>query len=170
MAPEEKTIYCIEQINLTLNELCKRVDVKLEFIDIQEALCKVCICDESGLVLKCLSAKKMVESLKCYDFNYLKFEILETVVLDESILPSGVPVALNEQIVKSNNQIWEIHKNDDDPKPSNPHAHNRESGYKLDLSNGNLFKKTKYIGSIRKKKLLLIRNKVKNVSLPELCI
>jgi hypothetical protein len=169
MTPEE-LIYCIEQINLTLKELCRKIDVDLKFIDIQEALCEICDCDESGLVLKCLSANKMLERLRCHDFNYLKFEALEVVVLEESILPPGIPIALDEQIFKRKGQVWEIHKTDKDFRPSNPHAHNRENGYKLDLSNGDLFKKTKYVGSIRKKELMLIRDKVKQVSLPALRI
>lgn len=171
MTPEEKLFYCVEQLNLTLKELRKTVDVNLKSIDVQEALCEIYDFDDSGLVLKCLSDKKMIEKLRHYNFDGLKFEILETVVLEESILPPGIPIALNEQIVKSKGEIWEIHKNDEDPFPSNPHAHNRENGYKLDLSNGELFKKRKYVKSIQKKKLMLIRDKVnEELLLPRLCI
>lgn len=40
---------------------------------------------------------------------------------------------------KEKGEIWEIHKNDKDPFPSNPHAHNIETGEKLDLNNGNIY-------------------------------
>ena len=42
---------------------------------------------------------------------------------------------LIEFIVKKKG-IWEFHKYDQDPLPSKPHGHNRETGEKLNIYNG----------------------------------
>src|SRR5207237_6227170 len=36
----------------------------------------------------------------------------------------GIPILLTEAQVKLQGEIWIVHKNDADPFPSNPHAHN----------------------------------------------
>ncbi len=55
--------------------------------------------------------------------------------------------------------MWRIHKNDPDPFPSDPHAHNVESGLKLDLSNGRLWFGTRDTEkSITRKHLIAIRD------------
>lgn len=61
------------------------------------------------------------------------------VEMAEDIIPDGCIRNLNEVKLKAGGQIWIIHKNDQDPFPSNPHAHNAESGLKLDLSTGDLY-------------------------------
>lgn len=100
---------------------------------------------------------KIYDEVKDFSFG----EVLVSIELygDECILPKGIPVHLYEKQIKVKGQIWELHKNDADPFPSDPHAHNYETGLKLDLSNGNLYKKKKYTDSITKKTLLLIRDK-----------
>lgn len=73
--------------------------------------------------------------------------------------------------IKAKGQIWIIHKYDSDPFPSNPHAHDVRNNIKLDLSNGNCFRVRDYIYTIKKKDLLLIRQKAQEVfkgTLPEL--
>lgn len=100
---------------------------------------------------------KIYDEVKDFSFG----EVLVSIELygDECILPKGIPVHLYEKQIKVKGQIWELHKNDADPFPSDPHAHNYETGLKLDLSNGNLYKKKKYTDSITKKTLLVIRDK-----------
>jgi hypothetical protein len=89
--------------------------------------------------------------------------------LDESPIPDATIRRLDEVQVKRYGQIWRIYKNDEDPFPSNPHAHNVESRLKLDLSNGKLFYKRKYTGNkLAEKDLLFIRDKLKNMPLPTL--
>jgi hypothetical protein len=51
-----------------------------------------------------------------------------------SPIPTGTKRRLDEVTIKRDGCIWRIHKNDPDPFPSNPHAHNIESDLKLDLS------------------------------------
>jgi len=84
---------------------------------------------------------------------------LAIVEIDRDILPDGVFKLLTEAEVKLNNQVWTLHKNDKDPFPSNPHAHNYATGVKLDLSNGWTYRKRKCAGKIRAKDLLEIREK-----------
>ena len=94
---------------------------------------------------------------------------MEQIELDHSPIPSGCKRSLNEITIKKDGHIWRIHKNDQDPFPSNPHAHNIESGLKLDLSNGRLYYKRQYTGkSISKKDLYAIRDKTTTVGLPPL--
>jgi hypothetical protein len=61
---------------------------------------------------------------------------------------------LREATIKCDGQIWRIHKNDADPFPSNPHAHNLETGLKLDLSTGALYLGSKPAGGTFKRKHL----------------
>lgn len=91
---------------------------------------------------------------------------------DDCIFPDNLPKNLYEAQIKSKGQIWVIHKNDQDPFPSDPHAHDYETGLKLDLSNGNLYHKKNLVNSINKKKLEIIRNKCteKNIDLPSIAV
>lgn len=94
-------------------------------------------------------------------------------VLEESILPVGVPRKLEEVRLKSQGEIWDIHKNDADPFPSNPHAHNIQTGLKLDLSNGDLYRKRKKLDErVVKKGLKALRDlaEAKGVTLPALAL
>lgn len=78
--------------------------------------------------------------------------------LEEPILPAGVPRKLEEVRLKAVGEIWDIHRNDADPFPSNPHAHNVQTGVKLDLSNGDLYRKRKKLKErVRKKELIALR-------------
>jgi hypothetical protein len=96
---------------------------------------------------------------------------VDKVELDHSPIPSGCIRRLDEITIKKDGQIWQIHQNDDDPFPSNPHAHNVESGLKLDLSNGKLYFKTQATGSsVRKKDLLDIRKKMTKIKPPPLTV
>ena len=98
-------------------------------------------------------------------------EIIDEVELDHSPIPSGCLRRLDEITIKKDGQIWRIHKNDDDPFPSNPHAHNLESGLKLDLSTGKLYyKRGDMSKTISRKDLLAIRSKITKIQLPPITI
>jgi len=85
-------------------------------------------------------------------------KILCEIEFVESPIPSGTMRRLDEVTIKRDGCIWRIHKNDADPFPSNPHAHNVESGLTLDLSNGDLFFGSRPTGkSVAKKHLEFIR-------------
>jgi hypothetical protein len=99
------------------------------------------------------------------DFNFLCFQ--NYVTCDPEFFPEGI-LKKNKVRFKDKGVIWIIHKSDKDPKPSNPHAHNLENNIKLDLSNGNYYIKTQFIGSISKKDLIRIREKAEVVYKGEL--
>lgn len=76
-----------------------------------------------------------------------------------------VPVLADEikkATVRNDGRVWVIHKNDLDPHPSVPHAHDYQNNVKLDLYNGNLYNKTKLIGRIKEKELSKLKEKIKN--------
>ncbi len=98
---------------------------------------------------------------------------LGTVELDHSPIPDGCRRRLDEVRVKRDGEIWQINRNDADPYPSNPHAHNVESGLKLDLSTGALWFRATYTNrSIPRKDLLAIREQAaaKGIEVPPLAI
>ena len=84
--------------------------------------------------------------------------LLTIIELDDCPIPAGCRQRLDE---------------DSDPFPSNPHAHNCESGLKLDLSNGNLYFSAESTGkAVEQKRLLAIRTAAeqKGVKLPALAV
>jgi len=91
----------------------------------------------------------------------------------ESPIPDGCFRRLDEVIIKRDGCVWRIHKNDADPKPSNPQAHNLESGLVLDLCNGDLYFGSKPTGKkISRKNLEFIRaeSEKKGVTPPPLAL
>ena|SRR5215203_5884547 len=109
-----------------------------------------------------------LQSIVDFDFRILN----QNVVTDSSIFPDGL--LLNYKVrIKSKGLIWVIHMYDKDPFPSNPHAHQLSNNIKLDLSNGKCYKVRRYIHTLNKKDLLLIRQEAEKVfkgQLPELTV
>ena len=98
-------------------------------------------------------------------------EILCQVELDHSPIPPGTRQRIAKIRIKRSGEIWSIHKNDADPHPSHPHAHNVESGLKLDLTDGSLYFGRDFAGTkVSLKDLLAIRRQagLKGVDLPPL--
>jgi hypothetical protein len=97
-------------------------------------------------------------------------KVIARIVLQESILPTSCPRDLDEVRIKFRGEIWEIHQNDADPLPSNPHAHMGRST-KLDLRNGDLYNKALFLNDwIKKKDLEELRTlfEKKGVRMPDL--
>lgn len=163
----------IEEVEKAKELLTKELSHELKFLDIQLALAEhygYTQEDSTRTASHNLTADQIFVMLKDHDFKFPdESEIIE---LSESILPDGALKRLDEQTIKSKGEIWVIHKYDKDPLPSNPHAHNEETGQKLDLRNGDLYDgKNNYQGTnISKKDLLLLRGKVKKMTLPPLTI
>jgi hypothetical protein len=99
------------------------------------------------------------------------FAILGTVVdTSPEIVPECLWIHYKVRF-KIKGMVWVIHKYDADPFPSNPHAHQLENNIKLDLSNGNCYRKRKLEYTVSKKELLEVRAKASRVfkgELPEL--
>jgi len=111
-----------------------------------------------------INYKKAQDLLSDFNFKIIKNKI-ET---SREIIPKDLLMNYKVQI-KSKGLIWVIHKYDADPFPSNPHAHQMDSGLKLDLSNGKCYKKNKLVSTIKKKDLLFIRQQAeKNFDLPKI--
>jgi len=98
----------------------------------------------------------------------LHFGVVGFIELAKDIIPFDVVRARLDQKIKHAGDIWLIHKNDDDPLPSNPHAHNYETGLKLHLGNGRMYHKRDLRGKVNMKTLLAIREKITCVTLPPL--
>src|SRR5690606_29337135 len=104
-------------------------------------------------------------ALQQFDFDqyfselYIEIEVIEDIMSVAKVL------------IKSNGVVWKIHRYDKDPFPSNPHAHQVQANIKLDLSNGNCYRKKEYLKTISIKELLKIRDAASKVikgSLPPL--
>jgi len=65
-------------------------------------------------------------------------------------------------IVKASGDVWVIHRYDPDPFPSRPHAHNRQTGEKLDLGTGDIFdpRTRSYKGRLNDSALRQIRDEL----------
>jgi hypothetical protein len=95
--------------------------------------------------------------------------VLAEIELEEGILPEEIPRLLTEKTVKLKGEIWQIHKNDVDPFPSVPHAHNYDAGITLHLGTGEFFNSNRMsVGKIGKKNLVALRGKLKGLTLPPL--
>jgi hypothetical protein len=117
-----------------------------------------------------LGKDEIVKTLERFNFNRLFPKLLDVIHMEESIIPDGTRRKLTEVTVRSRGQVWRIHQNDDDPFPSNPHAHNLESGLKLHLGTGELYDGTRNTGEkVSLKNLKSIRSRLSKHTLPQ-CI
>lgn len=106
------------------------------------------------------------------EFDFAQLKPIAIVELETPILPRGVRRLLDEVKVKVRGEVWCIHKNDLDPFPSSPHAHNYDSGHKMHLGTGELYLGTKLIGKISRRHLLGLRQRpeLANVQMPVLAV
>jgi hypothetical protein len=103
-----------------------------------------------------VDAQSITSLLSTYDFMRFRPERLCKVEFAESIVPGGVSILLSEAKVKLQGEIWIVHKNDADPFPSNPHAHNYQLRVKMHLGNGDLYSYRDKMPSTRLSKSLLL--------------
>jgi hypothetical protein len=148
--------------------LSSKENLKIDSFQIQIALQEKNKCEAIDLLDMKYTSDGIVSSLKDYDFKSKIPTETEQIILTDGILSKDLDIStlLLEERVKIKGEIWQINKYDADPKPSNPHAHNLDTGTKLHLGNGWLYRKTKPIKQLSKKKLFKIREKVKNIELP----
>jgi hypothetical protein len=171
MNPAQKVNAYLEVAEEAKDILQKTSPVKLTGFDIQLGLMDVLsIEDEYELLEQNFSCSDIVSHLTGYDFKKFHPEELANIIFEETIIPDGTERSLLEAQVKHKGEKWAIYKSDADPFPSNPHAHNYESGLKLHLGNGALYLKKKIVGQLSKKNLKLLRTKIseRNIILPVL--
>ncbi len=149
-------------------ELLAKDEIFLDIEGIYNYLIKSPEIDEyENLIIKQIPAKKIAKIVKCeYELSPPPV-VIEEVELSESIIPKGISVLVTHQKVKVKGEIWVIHKNDVDPFPSNPHAHNYQNNFVVHLGNGVIYRKRKKVGQLKMKKLILLRNKIKCTELPK---
>jgi hypothetical protein len=152
--------------------LADRHRLPIKLVHIENALFEGFSLDDTADLLGLnLTRDSMLLALEEYDFRKFFPVVLAKVFFEDSIIPPGAPQKLEEKWVRHHGQLWQINRNDADPWPSNPHAHNLESGYKLDLSTGKLFFKTRDVGErVSRKDLLAIREKAGPIDLPPLLV
>ena len=115
-----------------------------------------------------ISYEQAKELLLNFNFETLNQRVITT----EEIIPIEFLFQFKARF-KVDNLIWIIHRYDADPFPSNPHAHELTQNIKLDLSNGKCYRVRKFLYTITKKELIIIRNaamKVYKDELPDLAI
>lgn len=158
---------------LTLGrEVCERINDELS-VNINSLELLIALVEQTDKSVNELALLELTyEDVKSFYINSDRFKSLPKVIakfsLDYSIIPDGTEQAIFEEQVRHKGEIWIVHKNDKDPHPSNPHAHNYESNLKLHLGNGDLYLKNKIVGKIKKKHLVEVRNKIATVQLPKL--
>ena len=105
------------------------MSTQLKYVDIQDALVEVLGAESPcDLLTRNLTPNAIASLLAKYDFRRLRPELIEDIRLEHSIVPKGTQQRLTEVTIRSKGEIWRVHKNDADPWPSNPHAHNLEDG------------------------------------------
>jgi len=149
--------------------LARRHALPIEFDHVQNALMEIlALHDCTDLLSGQMTYTDILVRLSEYNFRRFFPEVIAEVELKKSIVPAGVLRKLVEQTVRRNGEVWRIHRNDTDPFPSSPHAHNLQTGHKLHLGTGELFLRRLTVGRIAKKDLLSIRDQLSGWTLPAL--
>lgn len=164
---EEKMERYHEASSIALELLNKNRQVPIPDIDFQIALGQKLgyknPVESLNVIDHYLNAEEMINLLKNYAFNIPI--VLYSFSLDENILIGNYPQTLEEKRIKVGGYIWQVHRNDADPFPSNPHAHSVDTSVKLHLGNGEVYQGRKNTERIKEKHLLIIRDKLEKVGI-----
>ncbi|HTF94727.1 MAG TPA: hypothetical protein VL995_01220 [Cellvibrio sp.] len=109
-----------------------------------------------------VAASLKTEFLDQFPFVYKK------IVCAETLLPSEVPIEISKKKYRVKGEVWVVHKNDVDPFPSSPHAHNYDQNFVMHLGNGKIYRNREYVTTAKKKQFLALREQIDNVTLPPL--
>lgn len=94
--------------------------------------------------------------------------IYKKIVSDETLIPSDIPIEIRKKRYRVNGEVWVVHKNDADPFPSSPHAHNYDQNLVMHLGNGKIYRNREYVTTAKRKQFLTLREQIDNVALPPL--
>lgn len=180
-ATREAMLNIYEGAPVTPVELCTAIDAAVvllrekygihqEFGPVEIALREVLqLADEEDLSQRSPEdPREIAELVSKFNFAGLHPVTLEQIEVEEKLDPEVFDLLYREQTIRSNGEVWRIHRNDADPFPHIVHAHSMLNGLKLDLRNGDVFKKRKKVGRIHLKHLNAIRARVTHPDLPEL--
>jgi hypothetical protein len=144
-----------------------RYGVDADLDEIQIALTeKFQIQKEHDLIHKRLCAESIAHCVHDFDFAALRPNVLESYSFERDMLPEGLPTLLEEEVLKHQGLVFEIHQNDADPFPYRIHGHLKGTAQKIDFRNGNIYKKHELVGRMRHKDLVKLRNKARTVLPP----
>ncbi|WP_391087842.1 hypothetical protein [Vibrio sp. NH-UV-68] len=115
----------------------------------------------------CSCADSVISSLSDEFISNLPL-IIQKVISKETLIPSGVPVVIEKKKYRVKGEVWVVHKNDVDPFPSSPHAHNYDQNLVMHLGNGRMYRKRNYVATAKKKQFLALRQQIDCVTLPPL--
>jgi hypothetical protein len=160
---------CSQTFSAARGEVITRRDIENGLVAVLE------LHDIFDLLHRDITTAEMLALLADVDFPPLRLVTLGEISIDESALPSDLPLHLREAEVELNGKKWTIHKYDADPFPSNPHAHNYALNLKLHLGNGLLYfgkERKSSCGQMARKELLTLRSLVqqRNIALPALTV
>lgn len=151
--------------------LAARRALPIELVHVENALVETLSLSEPTDLLDFeLTRHEIVSVLSAFDFRAYFPVLLAEIAFRNSIIPASVPTHCQEQTVRRHGEVWRVHRTDSNSFPSNPHAHNLDSGLKLHLGTGQLFRKKFLVGRIRLKDLLAILGQLTGFALPPLAI
>ena len=159
--------YYIQEFTKALELINKELKLPISDIELQTLLAfefGYSINDHSKILAHKLNKQNIIDI-----YNSSGFVKLDEFTTFKTFLPEGTPGRLDEEKIKKSGEIWIVHKTDKDPFPSNPHAHNVQTGHKFHIGNGKLFNRhNKPLNKqISKKDLKFIRNRLSKFDLPK---
>ena len=167
MINEEKLMHILKVLENAAKRLSEISNIQLDSYDIQIAAVRHYELDDSVSLLELdITEDGLINDLADFDFRMLRPEIIGEIILPDELFPNNIIRVVEEQVIKEKGNKWIVHKNDADPFPSNPHAHNYEKGWTLDLGTGKLNIRRDEVGQIRKKKFLKIRKFLEEKQIP----
>lgn len=146
----------------------KTLAVRISPVDLLLALMEATGKEFQDLARLNWSNDKIVQTVRNTKIIKMLPAIAEEITVSETVIPANVIRNITEEEIKFKGEKWVVHKNDADPFPSKPHAHNYEAGLKLHLGNGDLYRGTELVGRIPLKKFKALRSLFKVIELPVL--
>ena len=132
--------------------------IHVEYMDVLTALIRVLQEPNPETICKLgLSTEELIGRLEGYAFDAPR--ILGQ-VSDPAIEVPGSIRRVYTALTRVAGTDWEILRNDKNPFPSNPCAHNEVEDITLDLSGGGLFHDGNFVHRLRKKDLVNFRAKI----------
>ncbi len=130
----------------------------VEYIDVLSALMQVLKEPNPETICKMeLSSQELILRLEGYPFEA---PIILGHVSDPDIEVPGSIRRVYAALAKVAGTEWEILRNDKQPFPSNPCAHNEVEDITMDLSGGGLFHDGEFVHRLRKKDLVNFRARI----------
>jgi hypothetical protein len=132
--------------------------IHVEYVDVLSAL--MAALGEANPEAICkmqLPTDELIRALENHPFDA---PIILGVVSDASIEAPGSLRRIYSALGRPGGTDWEILRNDADPFPSNPCAHNEAEDIVLDLAEGGLYHDRELVHRVRRQELIRFRRKI----------